>query len=104
MLLSLLRGEFLPSRTKSVLTDALALALVTFACLSFGQTSTGNNQGTASLYVYFRLHGRHLAARPQAPAQRSPGLDRRAAPPPPGEPPQTPAPPSPPPARRGPPG
>jgi hypothetical protein len=51
MLVSLLRGEFLPSRTKSVLT--VALALVTFACLSFGQTSTVNNQGTASLYLYF---------------------------------------------------
>jgi hypothetical protein len=32
---------------------ALALALVTFACLSFGQTSTGNNGGSASLYSYF---------------------------------------------------
>jgi hypothetical protein len=53
MLFSLLRAEFLPTRAKSVLTAALALALVTFACLSFGQTSTGNNQGTASLYLYF---------------------------------------------------
>jgi uncharacterized membrane protein YphA (DoxX/SURF4 family) len=53
IVLSLLLGEFLPSRTKSVLTVALALALVNFACLSFGQTSTGNNQGTASLYLYF---------------------------------------------------
>jgi hypothetical protein len=53
MLVSLPRGEFLHSRTKSLLTLALALALVTFACLSFGQTSTGNNQGTASLYLYF---------------------------------------------------
>jgi uncharacterized membrane protein YphA (DoxX/SURF4 family) len=53
MVLSIVRGEFLPHRTKSVLLVALAPALVTFACLSFGQTSTGNNQGTASLYVYF---------------------------------------------------
>jgi hypothetical protein len=53
MVLSIVRGEFLPHRTKSGLVVALALALVTFACLSFGQTSTGNNQGTASLYVYF---------------------------------------------------
>jgi hypothetical protein len=30
-----------------VLAAALALALVTFACLSFGQTSTGNTQGTS---------------------------------------------------------
>jgi len=27
--------------------------MVNFACLSCGQTSTGNNQGTASLYSYF---------------------------------------------------
>ena len=53
MVLSIVRGEFLPHRAKSVLLAALALALVTFACLSFGQTSTGNNEGTASLYVYF---------------------------------------------------
>jgi hypothetical protein len=53
MVLSLLRGEFFPHRTKSVMTVGLSLALLTFACLSFGQTSTGNNQGTASLYTYF---------------------------------------------------
>jgi hypothetical protein len=28
-------------------------ALLAFACLSFGQTSTGNTEGTASLYTYF---------------------------------------------------
>ena len=27
--------------------------LLTYACLSFGQTSIGNNEGTASLYTYF---------------------------------------------------
>jgi hypothetical protein len=53
MVLSLLRGEFLMGRSKSILMVALALALVTFACLSFGQTSTGNNGGSASLYSYF---------------------------------------------------
>jgi hypothetical protein len=53
MVLSLLRGEFLPLRPKPVLLVALGLALLTFACLSFGQTSTGNNEGTASLYTYF---------------------------------------------------
>jgi hypothetical protein len=26
---------------------------VDFACLSFGQTSTGNNEATAALYSYF---------------------------------------------------
>jgi hypothetical protein len=53
MLLSILRGEFLPRKSKSLLLVARALALLTFACLSFGQTTTGNNEGTASLYTYF---------------------------------------------------
>lgn len=53
ILLSLVRGEFLPHRKKSTLLVALALALLTYACLSFGQTSTGNTEGTASLYTYF---------------------------------------------------
>jgi hypothetical protein len=53
MLVSLLLGEFLPHRPKALLLVALALALLTYACLSFGQTSTGNNEGTASLYTYF---------------------------------------------------
>jgi hypothetical protein len=53
MVVSIVRREFLQQRTKSVLLVALALALVNFACLPFGQTSPGNNQGTASLYTYF---------------------------------------------------
>jgi hypothetical protein len=53
LLASLVRLEFLPQRAKALLLVALTLALVTFACLSFGQTSTGNNEGTASLYLYF---------------------------------------------------
>lgn len=53
LLLSLLRGEFLPHRDKSAMQVALAVALVTFACLAFGQTSTGEFAGTASLYQYF---------------------------------------------------
>jgi len=52
-LVSLVRGEFRPHRSKALLLVALALALLTYACLSFGQTSTGNNEGTASLYTYF---------------------------------------------------
>jgi uncharacterized membrane protein YphA (DoxX/SURF4 family) len=51
MVLSIVRGEFLPRRTKALLL--VALALFDFACLSFGQTSIGNTEGTASLYVYF---------------------------------------------------
>jgi hypothetical protein len=53
LVVSLVRGEFLPHRRKGVLLAGLSLALFTFACLSFGQTSTGNNEGSASLYTYF---------------------------------------------------
>lgn len=53
LVISLLKGEFLPHRRKEVLLTGLGLALLTFACLSFGQTSTGNNEGTASIYNYF---------------------------------------------------
>ena len=50
---SLLKGEFLPHRQKSVLQVALSVALITFAFLAFGQTATGQFAGTASLYQYF---------------------------------------------------
>jgi hypothetical protein len=50
---SLLRGELLMHKPKSLLLSGLALAFFTFACLSFGQTTTGNLGGTASLYTYF---------------------------------------------------
>jgi hypothetical protein len=50
---SLLRGEFFPHREKSIMQVALAVAMITFACLAFGQTATGQNEGTASLYQYF---------------------------------------------------
>ena len=53
MVVSLVLAEFLPHRRKTVLLMALALGMLTFACLSFGQTSTGNNEGSASLYSYF---------------------------------------------------
>jgi hypothetical protein len=53
LLASLLRGEFFPHREKSLMQVALSVALVTFACLAFGQTTTGQNEGTASLYQYF---------------------------------------------------
>jgi uncharacterized membrane protein len=53
IVLSIARGEFFPHRAKPNLLAALSLALLTFACLSSGQTSTGNNAGTASLYTYF---------------------------------------------------
>jgi hypothetical protein len=50
---SLARAEFLPHRRKSLMQVALAVALVTFACLAFGQTATKQFAGTASLYQYF---------------------------------------------------
>jgi hypothetical protein len=50
---SLLRAEFLPHREKSLMQVALSVALITFACLAFGQTATGQFEGTASLYQYF---------------------------------------------------
>jgi hypothetical protein len=53
LVVSLLRGEFLPHRHKSAMQVALAITLITFACLAFGQTATGQFEGTASLYQYF---------------------------------------------------
>ena len=53
LLLSLVRLEFLPHRDKSAMQVAIAIALITFACLAFGQTATGQFEGTASLYQYF---------------------------------------------------
>jgi hypothetical protein len=53
MVASLIRLEILPHRDKSLLQVALAVALLTFACLAFGQTATNQFEGTASLYTYF---------------------------------------------------
>ena len=43
--------EFLPHRDKLFLQFGLAVALLTFACLAFGQTATKQFSGTASLYT-----------------------------------------------------
>ena len=53
LLASLVRLEFLPHRDKSILQLGLALALLTFACMAFGQTATHQYSGTAELYTYF---------------------------------------------------
>lgn len=53
LVVSLVRLEFLPHRDKGVLQVGLALALLVFAMLAFGQTATGQFAGTASLYTYF---------------------------------------------------
>ena len=50
---SLVRLEFLPHRDKWLLQVGLAVALLAFACLAFGQTATKQYAGTASLYAYF---------------------------------------------------
>jgi hypothetical protein len=50
---SLVRLEFLPHRDKSLLQVGLAVSLLTFASLAFGQTATHQFAGTASLYTYF---------------------------------------------------
>ena len=50
---SLVFLEFLPHRDKLFLQLALAVAMLTFACLAFGQTATKQFSGTASLYTYF---------------------------------------------------
>ena len=53
LLASLVRLEILPHRDKSLLQVGLAVAMLTFACLAFGQTVTRQFEGTASLYTYF---------------------------------------------------
>ena len=53
VVVSILAGEFRPTKYKPILLAALALAMLTFACLSFGQTSTGQHESTFSLYTYF---------------------------------------------------
>ena len=50
---SLFRLEFLPHRDKSMLQVGLAVALLTFGLMAFGQTVTRQFEGTASLYTYF---------------------------------------------------
>ena len=53
LLASLVFLEFLPHREKLFLQLGLAVAMLTFACLAFGQTATKQFAGTASLYTYF---------------------------------------------------
>jgi hypothetical protein len=50
---SLIRLEFLPHRDKSLIQVGLAVSLLVFALLAFGQTATNQHEGTASLYTYF---------------------------------------------------
>jgi hypothetical protein len=45
--------EFRPSRRKPFLLTALAMALLVFGLLAFGQTATEQHESVASLYGYF---------------------------------------------------
>ena len=50
---SLVTTEFRPSRRKPFLLTTLALALLVFGLLSFGQNATEQHESVASLYGYF---------------------------------------------------
>ena len=71
MVASLIRLEILPHRDKSLLQVALGVALLVFACLAFGQTSTNQFEGTASLYTYFGSTAVILILVGQLPPNRS---------------------------------
>ena len=75
LLASLVRLEFLPHKDKSILQVGLALAMLVFACLAFGQTATSQFSGTASLYTYFASTAIILILVSLMPPNRS---DRRA--------------------------
>jgi len=53
VVISLLTGKFLPQRRKPILLGGLALAMLTFAVLAFGETLTKQYGSVASLYAYF---------------------------------------------------
>jgi uncharacterized BrkB/YihY/UPF0761 family membrane protein len=50
---SLATTEFRPSKRKPFLLTALAMALLVFGLLSFGQNATAQHESVASLYGYF---------------------------------------------------
>jgi hypothetical protein len=50
---SLVTTEFRPSKHKPFLLTALAMALLVFGLLSFGQNATQQHEAVASLYGYF---------------------------------------------------
>lgn len=50
---SIVTQEWRPSNRKPYLLTALALALLVFGLLAFGQTATEQNESVASLYGYF---------------------------------------------------
>ena len=50
---SIVTAEFRPSKRKPFLLTSLALALLVFGLLSFGQNATEQHESVASLYGYF---------------------------------------------------
>jgi hypothetical protein len=54
---SLLAGEFRPTRGKPVLLAGLAVSMLTFALMTFGQNVIGNFEGVASLFTYMGVTG-----------------------------------------------
>ena len=50
---SLATGEFRPSKRKPFLLTCLAMALLVFGLLAFGQNATAQHETVASLYGYF---------------------------------------------------
>jgi hypothetical protein len=53
MVVSLIRGEFLPRRAKPWLLGSLAFSMAIFAVLAFGQNMIAQFEGAAELYTYF---------------------------------------------------
>ena len=53
LLASIVTTEFRPSRRKPFLLTALAMALLVFGLLAFGQNATEQHESVASLYGYF---------------------------------------------------
>ena len=53
LIASLATMEFRPSRRKPFLLTSLAMALLVFGLLAFGQTATAQHESVASLYGYF---------------------------------------------------
>jgi hypothetical protein len=53
LLASIVTMEFRPSRRKPFLLTSLAMALLVFGLLAFGETVTEQNESVASLYGYF---------------------------------------------------
>lgn len=53
LVVSIVTTEFRPSKRKPFLLTSLALALLVFGLLSFGQNATEQHESVASLYGYF---------------------------------------------------